>query len=109
MNWKAVIVVLLFFTLIFCHYSNQHKIIVYGRQLDQSREYYQAQKVKNQDLVTTYSKLSSRERIQDLASSYLGMYYDDNNENVHNIKYNNKKETFRLIDYIVPSAEALTR
>ena len=109
MNWKVITFVLLIFVSIFCHYSNKHNIIVYGRKLDESQRLYQAHKVNNLDLITLNSKLSSRDRIQRLASQNLDMFFPTGNENVHNIKFNNKKETFRLIDYIVPSAEALTR
>ncbi|MCK5050190.1 MAG: hypothetical protein KAS53_00525 [Candidatus Cloacimonetes bacterium] len=109
MNWKVIVIAVLILVSIFCHYSNKHMIIVYGRELDAARELYQAQKVNNLDLITLNSKLSSRERIQRLASQNLDMFFPTDNENVHNIKFNNKKETFRLIDYIVPSAEALTR
>jgi len=109
MNWKVIVIVLLIVISIFSHYNNKHKILDYGRKLDESRELYQAQKVDNLNLITTNSKLSSRERIQRLASQRLGMFYPINNDNVHNIRFDNKKKTFRLIDYIVPSAEALTR
>ena len=109
MNWKVITIVLLIFVSIFCHYSNKHNIIVYGRKLDESRELYQAYMVNNLDLITLNSKLSSRDRIQRLASDNLNMFFPADNESVHNIKFDNKKETFRLIDYIVPSAEALTR
>ena len=109
MNWKVIVIILLILVSIFSHYSNRHKIIVYGRQLDESRELYRAQKVNNSNLIILNSKLSSRDRIQRLASQNLDMFFPTDNENVHNIKFNNKKETFRLIDYIVPSAEALTR
>ena len=109
MNWKIVVIISLVMVSIFCHYSNKHKIIVCGRQLDESRALYQAYKVNNLDLVTLNSKLSSRDRIQRLASDNLNMFFPANNENIHYIKFDNRKETFRLIDYIVPSAEALNR
>ncbi len=109
MNWKIIVVVSLILVSIFCHFSNKHKLIVYGRKLDESSELYQAHKVNNLDLITLNSKLSSRDRIQRLASDNLSMFFPADNQNVHNIKFNDKKETFRLIDYIVPSAEALTR
>jgi len=109
MNWKVIVIVLLIVISIFSHYSNKHKILDYGRKLDESRELYQAQKVNNLNLITTNSTLSSRERIQRLASQRLDMFYPINNDNVHNIRFDNKKNTFRILDYIVPSAEALTR
>ena len=109
MNWKVIVILLLIVFSIFSHYSNKHMILNYGRKLDESREQYQAQKVDNLNLITTNSKLSSRERIQRLASQRLGMFYPINNDNVHNIRFDNKKNTFRILDYIVPSAEALNR
>ena len=109
MNWKAIVILLLIVISIFSHYSNKHKILDYGRKLAESRELYQVQKVNNLNLITTNSKLSSRERIQRLASQHLGMFYPINNDNVHNIRFDNKKNTFRILDYIVPSAEALNR
>lgn len=109
MNWKITVIIILALVSIFCHYSNKHNIIVYERKIDETEEIYQAYKVDNLSLITLNNKLSSRERIQRLASENLNMYFPTNNENIHNIKFDNKKETFRLIDYIVPSAEALTR
>jgi len=109
MNWKVIVILLLIVFSIFSHYRNKHMILDYGRNFDESRELYQAQKVDNLNLITTNSKLSSRERIQRLASQRLGMFYPINNDNVHNIRFDNKKNTFRILDYIVPSAEALTR
>ncbi|MBT4575660.1 MAG: hypothetical protein HOK80_10240 [Candidatus Cloacimonetes bacterium] len=109
MNWKIIVIAALLIASIFCHYSNKHKLIINGRKLDESRELYQAYMVNNLDLITLNSKLSSRDRIQRLASDNLNMFFPADNESVHNIKFDNKKETFRLIDYIVPSAEALTR
>ncbi len=109
MNWKIIVIAFLIIVSIFCHYSNKHNMIVYGRKLDDAKELYQAHKVNNLNLITLNSKLSSRDRIQRLASQNLDMFFPTDNESVHNIKFDNKKETFRLIDYIVPSAEALTR
>ena len=84
-------------------------MIEFGRKLDDSKQLYQAQKVNNLNLITLNSKLSSRERIQRLASQNLDMFFPTDNGNVHNIKFDSKKKIFRLIDYIVPSAEAITR
>ena len=109
MNWKVIVIVSLILVLVFSHYINKHNILVYGRKLDESRELYQAQRVDNLNLITMNSKLSSRERIQRLASQQLSMFYPANNDNVHDIRFDHKKNTFRILDYIIPSAEALTR
>ncbi len=94
---------------IFAHYYNKHKILSYARQTQKLVEKYNSQKNINLNLVTQNSKLSSRERIQKLAFDELDMFYPGNNYSVHNIKINTKKETFCLIDYIIPSVEALTK
>lgn len=109
MNWKVMVIAALIVVGIFCHFCNKHIIINNGRELDAVRQEYQAQKVENLSLITKQSRLSSRDRIQKLASAKLDMFFPTNNDNVHTIKFDTKKKTFRLIDYIVPSAEALTR
>jgi cell division protein FtsL len=70
---------------------------------------YKSNQDINLNLITVNSKLGSRERIQKLAYEELGMFYPIDNANVHNIKINSRKESFCLIDYIVPSAEALIK
>ena len=65
--------------------------------------------VNNLDLITLNSKLSSRDRIQRLASDNLNMFFPADNESVHNIKFDNKKnttisvlQTNQVISYIKP-------
>ena len=109
MNKKAIVFILVVFIFIFSHYYNKHKILDYARQCNKLTDVYKSNQDINLNLITVNSKLGSRERIQKLAYEELGMFYPTDNANVHNIKINSRKESFCLIDYIVPSAEALTK
>jgi cell division protein FtsL len=109
MNKRAIILIVIFFAIIFVHYQNQHKIMTYSRKANELTETYKSQKDINLDLVTLNSQLSSRDRIQNLAYENLGMSYPEDATSVHNIMMNSRKETFCLVDFIVPCAEALTR
>ncbi|MCK4654674.1 MAG: hypothetical protein KAU01_09525 [Candidatus Cloacimonetes bacterium] len=109
MNKKLIIIILILCGIIFVHHYNKHKILIYSRQYYELSDIYKSKKDINLNLVSINSKLGSRERIQNLAFEKLEMFYPDNDQNIHNIKMNNKKKSFCLIDYIVPSAEALTK
>ena len=109
MNKKFILFVLVISIIIFSHYYNKHRILNYTRQCNKLTDVYKSNQDINLNLITVNSKLGSRERIQKLAYEELGMFYPTDNANVHNIKINTRKESFCLIDYIVPSAEALTK
>ncbi|MDO9577970.1 MAG: cell division protein FtsL [Candidatus Cloacimonadales bacterium] len=109
MNRRAVILIVVFFAIIFVHYQNQHKILSYSRKTNELQENYKSQRDINLDLVSVNSQLGSRERIQNLAYDKLGMTYPEDATSVHNIMMNSRKETFCLVDFIVPCAEALTK
>ena len=109
MNKKIIILVIVICSCIFTHYYNQHKILGDARLTNELTETYKSQKDINLNLVTVNSKLGSRERIQKLAFENLGMFYPQDATSVHNIVMNTKDETFCLVDFIVPSAEALTK
>ncbi len=109
MNRRAVFLIIIFFAIIFVHYQNQHKILGYSRKANELLEAYKSQKDINLDLVSVNSQLGSRDRIQNLAYDQLGMTYPDDAASVHNIMMNTRKETFCLVDFIVPCAEALTK
>lgn len=94
---------------VFVHYHNQHNILRFSRQINNIEETLKSAKDINLELVTQNSTLSSRERIQKLAIEHLGMNYPDDATEVHNIVMNTKDKTFCLVDFIVPSAEALTK
>ena len=97
------------FSGIFFHYYNKHKIIEISRQKNVLLERLNSEKNVNLNLVIANNNLTSRVRIQQLASEKLGMFYPKNKSKIHTIEFNRKKNTFCLVDYIIPSAEALTK
>ena len=105
---KIIILIVLIFACVYSHHLNKHVILNSRRKIDSYNTQYKSEKDFNLVLLAEFSKLSSRERIQDIAFSKLNMFYPKNNENIHTIMINADK-TFRLIDYIVPSAEAITK
>ncbi|MCF7793763.1 MAG: cell division protein FtsL [Candidatus Cloacimonetes bacterium] len=109
MKIRLLILVVLILTSVFVHYQNQHKIMSYSREINEINETLKSAKDINLDLVTYNSTLGSRERIQKLAYEQLGMCYPSDATEVHNIVMNSDDETFCLVDFIVPSAEALTK
>ncbi|HHE38644.1 MAG TPA: hypothetical protein ENL20_08745 [Candidatus Cloacimonetes bacterium] len=109
MKYKIILLLIIFLTTVFSHYYNKHKIIKYERESNRLIEIYNSKKDLNLNYLNINSKLCSRERIQKLAIEKLNMFYPDDTSNIHNIKIDNRKETFCLIDYIIPSAEALTK
>ncbi len=109
MKKRILLLVVLIFISVFIHYQNQHKILGYSHQINEIEQTLQSVKDINLDLVTYNSSLGSRERIQKLAYEHLGMTYPTDAGKVHNIVMNSRDETFCLVDFIVPSAEALTK
>lgn len=109
MIFKISFIFLLVFVAIFTHYSNQHMILSYSRQIDEIATKVKSAKDLNLSLLTQNSTLGSRERIQKLAYEKLNMVYPNNQEKVHSIVLDKQSDTFCLVDFIVPSAEALTR
>jgi len=109
MNKKVLFLVFIISVCVFIHYFDQHAILKDARITNELTETYKSQKDINLNLITINSKLGSRDRIQKLAFENLGMFYPQNATSVHNIVMNSKDETFCLVDFIVPSAEALTK
>lgn len=109
MNRRIMILVFIICLSIFSHFYNQHRILSDARLTDELSETLKNQKDINLNLVTINSKLGSRERIQKLAYENLGMFYPQDATSIHNIVMKKKNDTFCLVDYIVPSAEALTK
>lgn len=109
MNFKILVILVLLVSSIFFHYYNKHKIIELSREKNLIQEKYNSEKDVNLNLVIANNNLNSRTRIQKLAAEKLGMYFPKDKKNIHTIEFNRKKNTFCLVDFIVPSAEALTK
>ena len=107
MSKKIYFLFFLFFCIIFFHYQNKHTILKHARSNERLLADYNSQKSINAILTAENNKLGSRAVIQRLAFEKLGMFYPENPNNIFTITMN-KKNTFYLIDYITPRAEALT-
>jgi cell division protein FtsL len=105
---KRIIVVIFIVSLaVFFHYQNNHHILKFSRKANELKEVLKSKNDINIQLITVNSKLSSRDRIQKIAFEKLGMFFPITKENVHTIKINKKDNRFCLVDYIIPSVEAL--
>ena len=81
----------------------------YSRKIDKLNENIKSLKNINRILVNEHNDLSSDSQIEKKAIEELSMFFPKNNKHKHNIRFNKKDKSFYLIDYIVPSAEALTK
>ena len=107
MTKKTVIIAIVFAVTVFVHYWNNHYILNYSRKTNELTELCKSKNDINLQLITVNSKLSSRDRIQKIARKELGMFFPLNTENIHTIRVSKKNDSFRLLDYFVPSVEAL--
>jgi len=105
---KIVVLIIVIFGCLYSHYCNHHFILQSGKKIESFSGKYKGEKDKNLRLLAENSNLCSRERIQNLAITKLNMFCPKNTDNVHTIFINDDK-TFRFVNYIVPSAEALTK
>ncbi len=104
---KVAIISAMIVAVIFLHHYNEHIIIKITRSYNKMNESYLSQDQTRQSLLIKNSSMSSRSRIQRLASENLDMVATNPNEVIHIIR-NKKNQTFCLVDYFVPSAEAIT-
>ncbi len=109
MSKKIIILILIIFSLIYFHHHNKYQIFQYSREIEQLSDQFKSVKSTNLSLLSENGKLCCRERIQKIASDKLKMFYPVDAKNVHTVIVNSKDETFRLVDYFVPSAEAITK
>lgn len=108
MKIYAILIIILLFVTIFVHYYNRYGILQNNRNNERlSKQLAKLERI-NKKLSAENSYLSSRDYIETLARNKLDMFYPEDDEHVHNIGYNEDDNSFKLIDYIVPSVEALT-
>ncbi|MBN2459996.1 MAG: cell division protein FtsL [Candidatus Cloacimonetes bacterium] len=105
-KWLLLMILLIF--LLFSHYYNKHRTILYERQYEQLVEARDYLKAMNSCYLATNYRLGSRIRIEQLATEKLGMFFPLDNSSLHLISFDSKKQNFCLIDYIIPPVEALT-
>lgn len=91
---------------LYIHNYNKSKILSYNFKYEKYAAELEGLNSLNQDLISERSTLvvSALQH----AEEDLGMTNSKNNDYIKNISYNDKKDVFRMIDFIVPSVEALT-
>ncbi len=108
MNKKIFLLFLLILGIIYFHFVNKHQILKYNHQIENQQLQITSLKELNLYNLIENNKLSSKERIEKLAADKLDMFYPMNPETTYNISFDDKDQSVRLINYFVPSAEALT-
>ena len=106
---KLTVIIILIVLSLFFHYYNKHKILQYRRKLSDMQESYEYIRAVNSQLITTNNQLRCRGRILHLAQEELGMSFPIESNEPHIIRFDPDRKTFCLIDYIIPSAQAITR
>ncbi len=109
MRKKLLLVFILLAVTTIGHFVNNHLIFKMSRRIDEIQSRIDSLSEIHVSLLSRNSQLSCRERIQELAITKLGMFYPDSNKNVYDINWNREKGQFCLIDYIIPSVQALDK
>ncbi len=113
MRKKLVLLAVFVSLLVFAHYYNKHNILNSEKEIARLEKVCAAERLLNSDLKLDYIRLSARERIQKYARQNLDMVLPDQADNsVHYVKetrLNDETKRFSLIDFFVPSMEALTK
>lgn len=90
---------------IYSNFMNKHKVIKLTQKIDKKVIILQSMQEINQDLLAKNSKLLSRDRIKKLASEELGMFFSSAAPTT--ITENNEKDPYRIINFLIPTADAL--
>jgi len=109
MSYKVVIIVFVIFSTIFLHYFNKHNILSISKENNKLTELLKSRKDINLSIVMENIELSSRYRIEKIATEELNMFYPEDTSSRHLIVMNKDERSFSLIDYIIPSVEAFTK
>jgi cell division protein FtsL len=109
MNRFFIIVVFLVLVSFFFHFYNKHVIFQTARENLKLEEMLETKRDLNRSLVSENIKLCSLARIESLAMEKLEMEYPEKDGSRHTILYNETKQTFSLLDFFIPTAEALVR
>lgn len=90
---------------VFFQFMNKHQVLLDIKETDSLCKTLQSLQEVNQDLLACNSKLLARDRIKKLASEQLGMIFATEAPQSIGIV---DDDSYRLIDFLVPTAEALT-
>ena len=106
MKIKLLIIFVCFIGAIYFNFSNKHQVIISSQRIETLLEELQSKQEINQDLLATNSKLLARNRIKKLASEELGMLFSSVAPQTIGI---GEEDNYRLIDFLVPTVEALNK
>jgi cell division protein FtsL len=104
---KLALVALVIIVAIFSHYYNKHVILHSSRQLDKMNTEIYSLKEINLELLNQNFDLKAHSRIVHLAKTRLEMI-PIQKENTTIVSIDNATKKYYLIDYFIPSAEAIT-
>jgi len=111
MRPKLLLLISVITLAVFTHYWLKHHTISYLNVNSDLEEKLTSEKELNKDLTTEYNSLQAYSRIISKAKNELGMILPPNDsENVLTVQKtgNRNQRVFRFIDYITPSAEAVS-
>ncbi|MFO7896206.1 MAG: hypothetical protein R6U84_04670 [Candidatus Cloacimonadales bacterium] len=106
MKLKIFLIIIISLIAIFMNFMNKHQIMQYSSKTEMLLKVMQSKQEINQDLLSANSKLLARDRIKKLASEELGMIFADSTPLTI---ARDGKSRYKLIDFLVPTAEALNR
>jgi cell division protein FtsL len=106
MKIKLIIILLCAIGALFLNFTNKHYIIKSTQEIEELKKILYSYEEINQDLLATNSKLLARDRIKKLASEELGMIFSTTIPQTISIS---DDEDYKLINFLVPTAEALNK
>lgn len=106
MKIRFLLIFLVIILAIYMNFINKHEIMKFSEQTESALKILQSRQEVNQDLLSVNSKLLARDRIKKLASEELNMIFAESTPLNIGRDDNNR---YKLIDFFVPTAEALNR
>lgn len=107
MRKSIIVIVLMIFLSIFCHFYNKHVIFQTARENIELEDILNSKKDLNRNLRMENIDLNSLARIETIAMSELNMIYPENDKDRHTILFDESKQMFSLLDFFIPTVEAL--
>ncbi len=107
MRKSAIVIVLMIFSSIFFHFYNKYIIFKTARENIELEDILNSKKDLNRNLRMENIDLNSLARIESIAMSELNMTYPEKDNERHTILYDESKQMFSLLDFFIPTVEAL--
>ena len=111
MKLRLLTLCLVLFLTVFFRYFNMHHIMRLEGESLRLEERMQSETIRNRELWLEHNRLSSRERVCQMAAAKLGMVFPDPSQNyVYTIRENTRSRdhSYSLVNFFIPSAQALT-